>query len=150
MSVDPSPPLPVHAAIDLACQAIAAGAEVPWRVVGASMQPLLRPGDVVIVQAAALHDLRRGDLVLIRRPTDVVTHRLVGRDALGWRARGDNLLWFDPPFPDEAIVGRITAREREGVRISLDSLPFRLFGISQAWAAWLLVPLLALFTRRTA
>jgi signal peptidase I len=150
MSVEPCTTLPVQAALDLACKALASGQEVHWRIVSPSMQPLLRPGDMVIVQAAPLPSLRRGDLVLIRRPQDVVTHRLVGRDACGWRSRGDNLLWFDPPFADEAIVGRITARERDGMRISLDSLPFRLWGIVRAWAAWLVVPLLALFARRNA
>ena len=59
--------------------ALARGESVRVRVQGVSMLPWLREGDRVCVRPAAGRRLRRGDVVLFRRPpARLILHRIVG------------------------------------------------------------------------
>jgi hypothetical protein len=102
---------------------LAAGRDglVRLHVTGLSMSPLLRPGDVVIVQPVEANTLRTGDVIVLRRASDVVTHRLIAVDARGWQAKGDSTSLADAPVAAQAIVGRVAAFERGGARVDLQS-----------------------------
>ncbi|WP_269321656.1 S24/S26 family peptidase [Saccharothrix sp. NRRL B-16314] len=61
------------------------------RVVGPSMVPTLRTGDVVLVRYGTAP--RPNDLVLVRwpaRPAQLSVKRAVRRDGEGWHVEGDN------------------------------------------------------------
>lgn len=61
------------------------------RVVGPSMVPTLRTGDVVLVRYGTAP--RPNDLVLVRwpaRPDQLSVKRAVRRDGAGWHVEGDN------------------------------------------------------------
>lgn len=107
---------PVETALELSADALASGEGLRLRVNGLSMRPLLQPEDVIWVEAVAEQDLDIGDIVLVRRPADFVTHRLVERTSQGWIAKGDNLPMPDPPVAGTDILGRVTALERGGRR----------------------------------
>lgn len=89
------------------------------RVIGPSMAPLLRPGDRVIAEHVRPAELNRGDLVVVRRSEDLVTHRLIFIDGCGWHTKGDNSLMLDPPVTSDAIMGRVIAIERGNQSIDL-------------------------------
>ncbi len=88
------------------------------RVTGWSMEPAVRPGDVVTIGPAAPADLRRGDLILCRLPGGkMVLHRLVSLDRRGGgpvflTIRGDAMPAADDPIASEAALGRVTELER--------------------------------------
>ena len=53
------------------------GDSVRFEVVSNSMQPIMKRGDGIIVEIAALPEISRGDIVLIQRESDYLTHRLI-------------------------------------------------------------------------
>jgi len=108
-----------QAALNLLQDETLDGQRFKLRVTGPSMAPLLRPGDRVIAESVRPAELVRGDLVVVRRSEDLVTHRLIFIDARGWHTKGDNSLILDPPIISDAIMGRVVAIERGNQSIDL-------------------------------
>ena len=106
-------------ALDLACVEASHDGPLGLHVTGYSMIPLLRPGDVVMAQPVEWHRLCRGDLVVVRRPDDVITHRLVAVGEQDYLTKGDNCCSADAPVSPAAILGRVVAIERGNVRVDL-------------------------------
>jgi signal peptidase I len=99
----------------------AAGEPGPVRltVTGDSMRPLLRVGDSVVVQPIDPHALQPGDVIVVQRGGDWITHRLVTVDERGWHTHGDNTRFGDDVASTAQIVGRVIAIERNGQTIDL-------------------------------
>ncbi len=112
-------------ALDLARGALSPGETLRLVVVSDSMAPLLQPGDGVLVGPVMEDKLRRGDLVVVRRAGEPVTHRVVGRAGGRWRTKGDNLRLLDPPFAPVDLLGRVAALERRQGKIDLESRHWR-------------------------
>ena len=82
---------------------------------GESMEPTLRDGDVVLVRWAAR--VRRGDLVVVRRPDRpqlLLVKRAWHRHPEGWWVEGDNPAssddsWTFGPVADRLVLGRVVA-----------------------------------------
>jgi len=83
------------------------------RVTSSSMKPTLEIGDWITVEPWAAGDLKRGDILVIRRATDLLTHRLVATTPAGYYTKGDNQISTDPPHQSESILGRVKTRERD-------------------------------------
>lgn len=87
-------------------------------VVGESMRPALRPGDLLLVRPGARPGA--GDLVVARHPERdglLTVKRAVRRDGDGWwlesdnqRAPGRQDSWDFGAVPDRLVVGRVVAR----------------------------------------
>jgi hypothetical protein len=91
---------------------------------GFSMWPTILPGrDKVEIQPIDGQDIRRGDIVLYRRPSSIlVLHRVMEvRDGSVWLC-GDNQFDTEGPLPTTCILGVMTARIRNGKRIETPSL----------------------------
>jgi signal peptidase I len=88
-------------------------------VTGDSMQPLLRVGDGVVVQPIDPHALQPGDVIVVQRGGDWITHRLVAVDERGWHTHGDNTRYGDEAASAARIMGRVIAIERNGQTIDL-------------------------------
>jgi signal peptidase I len=88
-------------------------------VVSDSMRPLLRAGDWIFVEAVTSPALGLGDIIVVQRGAELITHRLVAQDEQGWRTHGDNTRVLDPVVLIEEIVGRVSAIERGTHRIDL-------------------------------
>jgi len=107
-------------AMEAAAGGPAAGRLLRLRIGGASMRPLIRPGDVVVLrpltdaESDPARDLQPGGVVTFRQAGRVVTHRLVGRQEEGWICKGDNLRRPDEPVCPEAILGIVSGLERPG------------------------------------
>jgi hypothetical protein len=107
--------------LKLAAQGLQQGERLRLRVSGASMAPLLRPGETVVAAACQPEEFQVGDLVLIRRGADLVTHRLIGREVQGWITKGDGSPWADPPAAADCLLGRAVALESADRRIPFDT-----------------------------
>jgi len=84
------------------------------QVISDSMQPFLRPGDLIQVESPPGKVLQRGDIIVrlevdsqTRSNADWIVHRLVGKTDRGWLTKGDNRWAFDPPVAESAILGRV-------------------------------------------
>jgi peptidase S24-like protein len=75
---------------------------------GRSMDPLIPAGSQLLVEFGALPE-RIGDIVLFRRESGAVAHRVVARGQVGDRqmlvAKGDGEALADPPFSTDAVLG---------------------------------------------
>jgi signal peptidase I len=106
------------------------------KVTSESMAPLLRPGDYVLVKPVQPDDLARGDLVVVQRGGELVTHRLVGMGTGEWLTKGDRLYVFDPPLQKEAILGTVADVIRDGLVINLQTQRWRRINRSLGWLGW--------------
>jgi signal peptidase I len=78
---------------------------------GTSMEPLIHPGDLVIVRELPPYGI--GDVVAYRSPElrEVVLHRIVARDGSRFVFKGDNNAWLDSYHPtQDELVGRMVIR----------------------------------------
>lgn len=127
--------LDTHAIASLLRQTLAEGQEPFVIITSDSMAPLFRPGDQARIEAIPWQSLRPGDILLVEAAADLLTHRLreiVTRQGVTYlRLRGDRPLDFDAPIPAEKLIGRATARRREG----------RLLPLRQGMGRWLNVHL---------
>ena len=99
-----------------------AAAREAWRMAGAngslrltvisdSMRPLLQTGDVAVVHSVDPGVLQPGDVVVIQRDGEWITHRLVAVDGHGWHTHGDNTRYLDETASADQVVGRVIAIE---------------------------------------
>lgn len=88
-------------------------------VISDSMWPLLRAGDAIRVQPIEPAAMRVGDVVVVRRGADLITHRLIDIDGDQWVTRGDNAVFADAPAPRAACLGRVSAIEQDVNSIDL-------------------------------
>lgn len=90
---------------------------------GDGLYPLIKDGDILLIQPAPLSDLHAGDLTLIERPNGEVTVQFVmgkGRKRRSVKAEGNGV------NGGERLVGRIAAIDREGQRKTCDNRLTRL------------------------
>lgn len=81
--------------------------EAPLRVERRSMEPTLRPGDLLNLEKVTPSQLRIGDIVVYERQGVLVVHRLL---AVGYNwllSKGDALKAADAPVPVHALRGRV-------------------------------------------
>lgn len=101
-----------HPALADLLNALPEGAQARLRVVSSSMAPWLQPGDEVTLLRLPLSRLRCGDLVVVQRSADFVTHRLILVKS-GWvYTKGDRLPGLDAPASPEQVLGRVVAIQR--------------------------------------
>jgi signal peptidase I len=116
---------------------------VQLRVVSQSMAPFLKVGDMVLVEPMAsdspAFNVRRGDVIVVRRAGELITHRLVSMGKETCLTKGDRNRFMDPPIAHQAILGKVIAVERNGRVRRLNDFPWvrlnRLFGYYGWWQA---------------
>jgi signal peptidase I len=93
------------------------------RVLGSSMAPTLRPGDIVSVRRAAPEEISVGQLVVFSAGPRLITHRVVAvvNDPGGrrWITRGDRAVCDDATVLPEnliAVVESVSRRASPGGR----------------------------------
>ncbi len=108
----------------------AAGASGSLRltVISNSMRPLLRAGDGVVVQQIDPDALQPGDVIVVQRGGEWITHRLVTVDERGWHTHGDDTIYGDEAASAAQIVGRVIAIERNDRTIDLLEPRWRAIG----------------------
>lgn len=107
-------------------------------LVGLSMFPAIRAGDLSVVEAVDPDTLQVGDIILATRDDRLYAHRLVAIDdgpPARWIAKGDTLLLPDPPVPRENILGQVVALQRGRRKVDLRSPWRRRIGAAMAAAS---------------
>jgi hypothetical protein len=99
------------------------GRTMRLRVFGESMLPALWPGDVVEIESCSLENVQAGEIVLAQRDDRLVMHRLLAHCGQNnFLLRGDSVACPDPPFPSQALLGRLVRRADEGRGLTTSSL----------------------------
>lgn len=101
---------------------------------GMSMYPLVRTGDILLVEPTSAAKLNIGDIVFYRLPTgNYVVHRLIKKNGTATLlTKGDNLSYYDTPISVDEVLGKVIQIEGSGKRVKLNGWPSRVLG-------WLLV-----------
>ncbi len=124
-----APRLDAETVVTLVRAILGAGHRLHFRARGLSMRPLLRDGAVLEVEPRAFASLRRGEVVLyVAGEHRLVAHRLIGRGADGWRARGDSASRVDLVTPAcflGAVAGRVIATPHGRRCVRLDTVSRR-------------------------
>jgi signal peptidase I len=98
---------------------------ISLRVQGTSMLPWVRPGDIANIQRVSADAIRRGDVVLFRRKSQLFVHRIIekrgARGAAQFRAKGDAHPTCDGVVEQQELLGRVVRLYRLGRRIDLDA-----------------------------
>lgn len=103
-----------------------AGGVLRVKVISNSMAPLMQTGDFLQVEAVLPGQLALGEVVLIQREADYLTHRLIAQPGGRWRTKGDNNLRPDPISAADVIIGRVFCIERGRQSLSLQTRKWRL------------------------
>jgi signal peptidase I len=118
---------------ELSADILRAGKALRFRATGASMQPLLRDGDVLLVRPLDPRAVRVGDVVLCSsEPGRIVVHRVLRRQAgpEGYRftVQGDQVARPDGVIPEAQVYGRVATIERSGAYIDVSRPLMRMLG----------------------
>ena len=90
-----------------------------------SMAPLIRAGDQITLQQVVPSQLQPGDIITFEMNDYLLTHRF-----WEWRSieenksiisRGDRPLAFDPPAPEQSLIGQVISRKRKDEVLYLNS-----------------------------
>ncbi len=92
---------------------------VALRVRGASMWPMLRQGDLVLVERVAADALEIGDIAAVWSPRHQrpIAHRVVALDSCRVVTRGDNVWRRCETAAPSDVIGRVVSVERRGKRL---------------------------------
>lgn len=80
--------------------------EVRLKVAGASMLPVLWPGDLVTVRSCEFTELKPGQIILHGREERLTLHRIERIAGDQVFTRGDSLRDYDPPVNPVEILGQ--------------------------------------------
>jgi signal peptidase I len=96
-----------ESAINLIGEALASDEAASLRVVGNSMVPLIRKGDIVFVRVHSTDKLSLGDIVVFLRGGEYVTHRYLKDNGTTLFTKGDNSIFPDVLIDKQAILGQV-------------------------------------------
>jgi len=107
------------------------GKSLRFRAQGASMRPLVRNGDILMVKPVDAHQVRIGDVLLCnQQAVSVVVHRVIRKRSnakgLQFLVQGDQAVQADGWIPQDQVYGVLAAVERDGKRLTMDGLRMRI------------------------
>ena len=118
--------------------------KVYLKVAGASMVPVLWPGDLVTVRSCDSSELQPGSIVVFRQNERLVVHRLMHWVGDCVVARGDARLRYDQPVKAGEVLGRVDRRRAKWPPREFATLPLvQRFGLGFSPFAVVRVCLLA-------
>ena len=111
----------------LTAEVLARGATARLPARGGSMRPFIPDGCIALVEPATANELQVGDIALVSLGGKLVIHRVVrvgrvaGRPAV--QTKGDAVCELDSWACGDAVLGRVTALEREGRTLPVGATP---------------------------
>lgn len=110
------------------------GKSVRFTAHGSSMHPLVRNGDILLVEPSWNNSLRVGAIVLCRVSSGrVVVHRVIhkrrNQHEFVYLIQGDNIKESDGWFSSKDIIGKIVSIERQGVFLDLSTPRARILAL---------------------
>ena len=127
---------------ELSAEILRGGKELRFQARGTSMSPLVRDGDVLLVQPADPNAVRVGDVVLCHiEEGRVVVHRVireqVSQEGHWFTVQGDAAAQPDGLLPGGQVYGRVTAIKRGAGNIDLERPVMKMLGglaaLSSRW-----------------
>ena len=103
------------------------GDQICFLVTSNSMHPLLNIGDSVTAEVIAGEKVQRGDLIVIKRSNNFVTHRAILPMIGSWLTKGDNNTLPDPLISMNSIIARIITIQKPNHTINLETRNWRFF-----------------------
>jgi len=100
---------------------LSSGHPARFWVTSNSMHPLLLIGDAVVVETVLHSNIRTGDVLVLQRDLDYLTHRFIGKSGKKWFTKGDNNVLPDPPFSLKEIIGKVIYIQRSERIIDLQT-----------------------------
>ena len=115
-----------------------AGYALRFTAQGKSMSPLIREGDVVLIEPIGSQLPNLSEIVFfINQQGNLVLHRVLKRlkkdDKVFYLLKGDQVATADGIYEHAEIIGRLTAIERGGSILSIDKPAFKTLN----WLAFL-------------
>jgi signal peptidase I len=108
------------ACCDLVAEVARSHGRVRLKVTGASMLPVIRPGDHITVQRCNPRELQPGEIILFQRNGGLTAHRIVEASETSLITRGDSLPTNDAPIGPGEVVGRVELATRNGRTVGLE------------------------------
>ena len=139
-------PLSGKALVELMKGVLEKGLLFRFQAGGLSMSPFIREGDIITVSPLSGKKPVLGEVVAFLYPgrNGLAVHRVIGKKGSCYAIQGDNLtLLQDRSIPRENILGRITAVERKGRRVSIGLGPER-YALAFLSRLGILVPIISL------
>ncbi|SHE31204.1 signal peptidase I [Clostridium fallax] len=79
-----------------------------YTILTGSMEPKIKPGDIVLVKKVAEDELKEGDIITFKEDNRIVTHRIVEKNNNGFITKGDNNNVKDSEIVKENnIIGQV-------------------------------------------
>lgn len=122
-----------HIAHDLVRESLSSQGSARLRVISNSMAPLINIDDFVIIER--VQDYRRGDIVVIDRKGELITHRLVKVESQKWYTKGDRFHSLDAPVSEDDIIGKVIEIESHDNHLVMDGRKWRGINSFRGWLA---------------
>jgi signal peptidase I len=113
------------------------GKKITFLVTSNSMKPLIEGGDSVIVQVIQCDEVKPGDVIVIQRSDEFMTHRAIKLHENGWITKGDSNLTIDPVVPFHDIIGQVKVVRKNRNHIDLDDRKWRILQPILAQFGWM-------------
>ena len=113
------------ACCDLVAEVARSSRKVQLKVTGASMLPVICPGDLITVQRCNPRELQPGEVILFQRNGGLAAHRIIEVSDKVIVTRGDALPSNDAPISHGEVVGRIEFARRNGRPVCLHPSPWQ-------------------------
>jgi signal peptidase I len=97
------------------------GDKIQFNVTSNSMQPIIQIGDIIVAEVVKANIIQPGDIIVIRRMDDFLTHRVISSTKVGWLTKGDNNAMMDPIAKTDHLIGLVTEVHKNNQRIILES-----------------------------
>ena len=122
-----------HSRIELVAAALRTRGRVCLTVLGSSMRPWLRPGDILWVCRTSFPQIFPGMVVLFARDGKLIVHRVIQKHATASGAalitKGDFVPQADAPVAPDELLGRVVWIQRGWRQIDLESNRQRVGGM---------------------
>jgi len=124
---------------------LAIGKNIEIKVIGNSMLPFLRSGDILIVKKAKISYIHPGEVVLTCKKSRFFAHRVFKRHKDSFITKADALIGFDAPCHEKELLGKAIGKKAGDKILSLETDAWRLKGLmilgAALFLAYVYVPL---------
>ena len=97
------------------------GDQIQFNVTSNSMRPIMQIGDLIVAEVVNAGIIKAGDIIVVRRIDDFLTHRVITITKDGWLTKGDNNLIIDPLVKTENLIGLVKEVHKDNQRFVLES-----------------------------
>jgi signal peptidase I len=100
---------------NLIAEEVGEGRQLRLQVVGDSMVPIIKRGDIACIERKSAQELRQGDVIVLHLREGFLMHRLIINDGKQLLLKGDNCVLADPLFDLNSVIGEVVTVKRNGI-----------------------------------